>query len=167
MLDAGCGGGVPVTRWLSERFSVTGIDISDEQVRLARELVPDVQFLCRDMTVLDFPDEAFDAICCLYAMIHVPRDEHLPLLHSFNRMLRPGGFLLSCMGAGEWPGEVEEFFGAPMYWSHYDADTNLHLVQRTGFHVLRHEIVPDSLDPETASNHLFLLAQKPDAASTT
>ncbi len=78
-------------------------------------------------------------------------------------MLRPDGLLLLCTGAGDWPGAVEEFFGAPMYWSHYDAETNLRMTENAGFNVLRSEIVPDSLDPETASYHLFLLAQKREA----
>ncbi len=73
VLDAGCGAGVPVTRWLSERFSATGIDISGEQIRLARRLVPEATFLCHDIAAIDFPDESFDAICSLYAVIHVPR----------------------------------------------------------------------------------------------
>jgi len=161
VLDAGCGAGVPITRWLSERFRVIGVDISEEQIRLAREFVPEAAFLCRDMTALDFPDGSFDAICSFYAVIHVPREEHAALLQNFARMLRPGGVALVCLGAGDWPGEVEGFYGAPMYWSHFDAETNLRLLQDAGFTLLRHEIVPDSLDPEIAARHLFVLAQKP------
>src|SRR5579859_4177324 len=38
VLDLGCGCGDPVARWLSQRFYVTGIDISDVQIRRAQEL---------------------------------------------------------------------------------------------------------------------------------
>ena len=38
VLDAGCGAGVPFTLWLSERFAVTGIDLSAEQIALAKRL---------------------------------------------------------------------------------------------------------------------------------
>lgn len=160
VLDAGCGAGVPVTRWLSERFTVTRVDISEEQTRLARQSVPEATFLCQDMTALDFPDESLDAICSLYAVIHIPREEHQPLLQTFQRVLRPGGLLLLCMGARDWPGAVEEFYGAPMYWSHYDADTNRRMTEEAGFDVIRSELVPDSLDPAIVSSHLFLLAQR-------
>lgn len=160
VLDAGCGAGVPVTRWLSERFNVTGIDISEEQIRLARQWVPGVTFFCQDMTALDLPDESFNGVCSFYAVIHIPRDEHRPLLQNFHRMLRPGGLLLLCMGSANWPGAVETFFDAPMYWSHFDAETNLRLTEEAGFDIIRSEFVPDSLDPETASKHLFLLAEK-------
>ncbi len=167
VLDAGCGAGVPVTRWLSERFTVTGVDISEEQIRLARQWIPQATFLCQDMTALDFADDSFDAICSFYAVIHVPREEHRPLLAGFHRMLKPDGLLLLCTGAGDWSGAVEEFFGAPMYWSHYDAKTNLRMTREAGFQVIRSDLVRDSLDPESefGSNHLFLLARKVDLIS--
>ena len=165
VLDAGCGAGVPVTRWLSERVQVTGVDISDAQITAARRAVPQVEFICADMTQMDFLDESFDAICSLHSVIHIPREEHRPLLRTFHRMLKPEGLMLLCMGSGDWPGEVEEFFGAPMYWSHYDAETNLALTQECGFGIAWSRMVTDGLDPEAASAHLFILAQKMDAVA--
>lgn len=166
VLDAGCGAGIPVTRWLSERFAVTGVDISEEQIRRARELIPEAAFIRQDMTALDFPDQSFDAICSFYAVIHIPREEHRPVLENFHRMLKPGGILLLCTGAGDTPGDIDEFFGVPMYWSHYDAETNLRMTEDAGFAILRSELVPDRLGPQDElglqnnSNHLFLLAEK-------
>jgi SAM-dependent methyltransferase len=160
VLDAGCGAGIPVTRWLSERFTVTGVDISEEQIRLARRFVPQATFLWQDITTLGFAAESFDAICSLYAVIHIPRDEHRPLLQNFYRLIKPGGFLLLCMGADDWPGAVEEYFGAPMYWSHYDAGTNRRMTEEAGFEVIRSELVPESQNLEATARHLFLLAQK-------
>jgi len=160
VLDAGCGSGVPVTMALSNHFDVTGVDISETQLEVARRLIPRATFVCRDMTELDFPAGSFDAICSFYAIIHVPRDEHRPLLLDFHRMLKPGGLLLLCMGAGDWPGEVEEFYGAPMYWSHFDAETNVRMVREAGFAVIWSRMIADTLDPETPSAHLFVLGQR-------
>jgi SAM-dependent methyltransferase len=111
------------------------------------------------MTELDFPAGSFDAICSFYAIIHVPRG-HRPLLLNFHRMLKPGGLLLLCMGAVDWPGEVEEFYGAPMYWSHFDAETNLRMVREAGFALIWSRMIADILDPEIPSAHLFMLAQR-------
>jgi hypothetical protein len=47
-----------------------------------------------------------------------------------------------------------------MYWSHYDAATNVRMTEEAGFEIIRYEMVPDSLDPEVGSSHLFLLAGK-------
>jgi hypothetical protein len=75
-------------------------------------------------------------------------------------MLRSGGFLLLCTGADDLAEDVAEYFGRDMYWSHFDAATNLAMVRECGFEVLRWELVGDTLGPEIASKHLFLLAEK-------
>jgi cyclopropane fatty-acyl-phospholipid synthase-like methyltransferase len=160
VLDAGCGAGTPIARMLSKSFDVTGVDISQEQINRARQLVPEATFLCQDMVDLTFPDSPFDGICSYYAIIHIPREEHPALLRSFHAMLKPGGFVLLCMGAGDLPGSVnEDWLGAPMYWSHYGAETNLKMIQECGFTVLSSELVSDNFTKPPAT-HLFVLAEK-------
>ncbi len=83
VLDAGCGSGVPITRFLAKFFDVTGVDFSQEQIRRARQLVPEATFLCEDLTKLAFADSSFDATCSYYAIIHVPREEHQEMLQEF------------------------------------------------------------------------------------
>src|SRR6266568_550427 len=73
VLDLGCGAGVPVTRWLAQRFAVTGVDLSARQLELARQQVPNANFLQAEMTSLDFPPATIDAIVAFYSIIHVPR----------------------------------------------------------------------------------------------
>ncbi len=55
-------------------ITATGVDISDVQVERARRLVPGAVFLRADATDLDFPSGSFDAVVCLYALIHMPLD---------------------------------------------------------------------------------------------
>src|SRR5215210_1864212 len=99
ILDAGCGAGIPISQILSEHFQVTGVDFSEGQIELARKNVPKAEFLCEDMTRLNFPSETFDGITSYYAIIHIPREEHQALLANFFRMLKPGGSALLCLGA--------------------------------------------------------------------
>src|SRR6187549_742162 len=54
VLDLGCGAGIPSTKWLAERFDVTGIDVSDGQVDAARRNVPEASFICADLADVDF-----------------------------------------------------------------------------------------------------------------
>jgi len=160
VLDAGCGSGVPVTRILAQSFDVTGVDFSEAQIALARRNVPQARFLCGDITRLDFADASFDAVVSYYAIIHIPRENHRALLSDFCRFIKPGGWALLCLGANDLPDDVEDFMGAPMYWSHYDADTNLRMLAEAGFSIVWHKIVPDSLDDDGGA-HLFALAHKP------
>lgn len=159
VLDAGCGAGVPVTHFLSRFFKVTGVDISETQIRLARQLVPNAQFICQDITQLTFPDNSFHAICSYYAIIHIPRQEHKQLLCDFYRLLRPLGLALLCMGAGDLREDIQEdYLGATMYWSHYDAEPNIKMLEEIGFNIIWQKTVADSTYP--VSKHLFVMGQK-------
>ena len=135
VLDLGCGAGVPVTRWLAERFVVTGVDLSARQIALARQQVPGATFQQADMTLLDFPAGSFAAVVSFYAIIHVPRTAQAALLGRIARWLQPGGRFLATWAVSDWEGSDPDWegWGAPMWWSHYDGDTNLALLQAAGF----------------------------------
>lgn len=159
VLDAGCGAGVPVSQMLSERFRVTGVDFSEAQVELARKNIPNAHFLCEDMTKLDFAENTFDGIVSYYAIIHIPRAEHQPLLANFHRMLKPEGLALLCLGAENLIDDIDEdYLGTCMYWSHYDTETYLQMLKDCGFTILWSKHVSDATC--AGAGHLFVLAQK-------
>lgn len=155
-LDAGCGPGLPITKILSEHFETLGIDFSVAQLELAQELVPHAKFLCKDITSLDFPDNEFDALCCYYTIVHIPRSEHKSLLKNFYRMIKPGGLALLCLGVYDMPDIVYNYLGNKMLWSHYDSNTNLQITKKSGFSIVEKKIVGEN----TLAAHLFVLAQK-------
>jgi ubiquinone/menaquinone biosynthesis C-methylase UbiE len=88
VLDLGCGCGVPVAAHLARSHRVTGVDISERQIARARALVPGAAFLRADMTSVDLPARAFDAIVAFWAIIHVPLTS------------RPGSSMRSRDGSG-------------------------------------------------------------------
>jgi SAM-dependent methyltransferase len=163
VLDAGCGAGLPIAQRLSRSYRVVGVDFSERQLSLTATNVPAAMLACQDLTRLGLAAGAFDAICSYYAIIHIPREEHADILADFFRLLRPGGLAFLCLGAEDLNDDIDEdYFGTRMYWSHYDAPTNLVLLGRAGFTVLWSETIADSLDPgEVTGRHLFVLAQKP------
>ena len=159
VLDAGCGAGIPISQILSERFRVTGVDFSEAQIELAKKNVPNAEFICQDMTQLDFPENTFDGITSFYAIIHIPREEHQPLLANFYRMLKPSGLALLCLGAEHLIDDIDEnYLGTRMYWSHYDSETYHKLLKECGFSIVWSKIVADATCE--GAGHLFVLAQK-------
>jgi ubiquinone/menaquinone biosynthesis C-methylase UbiE len=159
VLDAGCGAGVPVAQILSQKFHVTGVDFSESQIELAMQHVPNAQFICEDMTRLNFPDATFDAISSYYAIIHIPREEHQVLFVNFHRMLKPFGIALLCLGMESIGDDIDEnFLGTRMYWSHFDSETYLQMLKETGFSVIWSRRVADATCE--GGGHLFVLAQK-------
>jgi SAM-dependent methyltransferase len=117
---------VPVARYLANAgHHVTGVDISDVQIERARRLVPAGVFLRDDATRLQLPPDSFDAVVCLYALIHMPLAEQPSLIQRIATWLRPGGWLLATVGHSAWTGTEDNWLGgpAPMWWSHADAAT--------------------------------------------
>jgi len=157
VLDLGCGCGIPDSRLLSERFRVTGVDISDVQIERARRLVPNARFVRADMTAVRFPADSFAGIVCLYSLIHVPVEEQPGLLARIHRWLRPGGLVLLTTGEEEYTGVEDDWLGsnAKMYWSHTDARTYRQWLAEAGFGVLRRSFIP-----EGEGGHALFLARK-------
>jgi len=161
VLELGCGAGVPVTHRLVEHFAVTGVDVSDRQIVLARRNVPTATFIHADMTRLEFAPASFDAVAAFYSLIHVPRHEHRALLRNAATWLRPGGLLVATL----WPRAIEAEFaedwhGAPMYWSGFDSKTNTRLIAEAGLRLLNaeEETAEEFGEPVT---FLWVIAEKP------
>jgi SAM-dependent methyltransferase len=95
VLDLGCGAGVPATRWLADRYIVTGVDVSAGQIERASFSVPEARLLHCDMLEVDFEPAAFDAVVSLYALPHLGRIAQLPMLRKIALWLAPGGLLLA------------------------------------------------------------------------
>jgi ubiquinone/menaquinone biosynthesis C-methylase UbiE len=154
VLDVGCGAGVPVAQFLVESgFDVTGLDFSENMLKLARKNVPQARFIIKDMTGLDFEDNSFDGLTAFYSIIHVPREEHFPLFQSFHRILKPDGVMLICTGPDDW--EATDYYqGVRMFWSHYSPEKSLQLVKNAGF-----RIVSDRILVKGGERHYWIVAR--------
>jgi 2-polyprenyl-3-methyl-5-hydroxy-6-metoxy-1,4-benzoquinol methylase len=159
VLDLGCGCGVPVDRSLAAAgYQVTGVDISDVQIERARRLVPAATFIRADASAVTFPAASFDAIVCLYVLIHMPLDAQPGLLRRAAGWLRPGGWLLAVAGQSAWTGTDHDWLGgdAAMWWSHADAATYRSWLEEAGLRITAQEYVP-----EGDSGHALFWAQRP------
>jgi cyclopropane fatty-acyl-phospholipid synthase-like methyltransferase len=137
VLDLGCGAGLPVTRWLAEHHPLTGVDLSAHQLELARNNVPGGVFIQADMTEVRFPAGSFGAMVAMHSIIHVPRENHAPLLRRVHGWLCPGGRFLATWPLSAWEGEETNWsgWGAPMWWSHFGAETYEALLREAAFSI--------------------------------
>lgn len=156
VLELGCGAGVPSTLRLAERHDVLGVDLSQQQLDLARTNVPGARFEKADMTALDFPDGQFDAVAAFYSILHVPRAEQPALIANIARWLKPGGLFLASLGVGT-PDATEDWLGVEMFFGSNTPARNRELLAQ---HL---EIVIDDLvtmhEPDPATFH-WVLARK-------
>ncbi len=159
VLDLGCGNGAKISR-LATRFEVVGVDLSEQQLRLARANVPEATFVHGDLAELDFTPGSFDAVTALYSVMHVPREAHRGLFERIRQWLGPGGLFLASLSHVGGEDRTYEWLGVEMFFSGFDAATNRRLVREAGFDLELDELVW-MREPEGEAGFLWLLARKP------
>ena len=165
VLDLGCGRGVPVTRELARRHRVTGVDLSAAQIELARHHVPEASFVHADVVELDVAAASVDAVAALFLFGHIPLDEQPALIASIGSWLRPGGFFLATVGAGEGGESVEpDWLGVPMFFASLESDRYLSLLREARLEPVRDEVVMQHEPGHGDVSFRWLLAQARTAA---
>jgi SAM-dependent methyltransferase len=87
-LDVGCGGGHLVEDVRSLGWTVVGVDVSLDQLRVARDAHADVEFVAADAAALPFADGSFDAAYSTFT--HTDIDDLAAAMHEVRRVLKPG-----------------------------------------------------------------------------
>ncbi|MBI2390372.1 MAG: class I SAM-dependent methyltransferase [Deltaproteobacteria bacterium] len=116
ILDAGCGSGYGL-ELLQQRFTparLVGFDLMPEQMERARaRAVPGAEVRVGDITKIDEPDGAFDAVFLFGILHHVPAWR--AALVELARVLTPGGVLCveEVHGRAAWAIDTFFFFSHP------------------------------------------------------
>jgi len=94
VLDVGCNSGRDTKQLLDLGYRVTGIDVSEQALRLYRENCPEARTI--KMSLLDLPDlkEQFDGIWFSYALVHIPFKLVPQALAALDSVLHPAGSLM-------------------------------------------------------------------------
>lgn len=166
VLELGCGTGWPVADRLADAHNYLGLDVSTRMVEMAEQKVPTGRFRVADMIEADFPAQSFDAVIAFYSIIHVPRDSQPALFQLVHSWLKPGGYFVACLSAGDLPEGWEQNWlgGGPMFWSGYDADTNQELLAEAGFSLETSE-VRTQLEGNEEARFLWIEARRPQVDS--
>jgi cyclopropane fatty-acyl-phospholipid synthase-like methyltransferase len=155
VLDVGCGAGVPVDDMLIKAgHHVVGIDISPEQIKLARRHCPGGEYSVGDMQTLSPGDYTVQAVVSFYALFHAPRSMHGTLLKTLASYVPAGGMLLVTMGDRDFEGP-HTLHGAQLWSSQYGTAKNVALVEAAGL-----RLISSDIDTSGGERHQVLLAQK-------
>ena len=92
-LDLGCGTGIAIPGLLERGWRVVGVDLSGDQLRLARQRAggPGLGLVAADAAALPFPDSSFDAVVSV--LTHTDLDDPEAAFTEAARVLRRGGRL--------------------------------------------------------------------------
>ena len=159
VLELGCGAGLRETKLLAERFVVTGIDISPEQIARATVNVPGAKFLQADLTELDLEPSSFEAVASFYAFNHVPRNLLADVFGRIHGWLIPDGLFLVSLGASDLPDWTGEWLGVTTFFSGFPPETNRSLLCEAGFELELDE-VGEFREPEGSAQFHWVLARR-------
>ena len=140
LLDVGCGSGGLLAEHAAHVRYVAGLDVSEIQVRMARERLSErvaagtAEIVLGDAVDLPWGDDRFSVVTSLEALKHISDPEGA--LREMHRVLRPGGRAVITMGEhvkSRW-GATDELGRRDAWgiWSWSDADAT-RLVERAGF----------------------------------
>src|SRR5688572_19310330 len=91
ILDVGCGPG-----WYTDKLArfgnVTGLDLSEDAIEMARTRFPHITFIAGNIYDQWLPAEHFDVVVSLEVIDHV--EDSLIFLERIERALKPGGHLI-------------------------------------------------------------------------
>lgn len=137
VLDLGCGAGVPVTKILSEKYKVTGVDISKKQIEQARINVPKASFIHKDILDFNFGINLWDAVISYYTIFHLTKDEQLRLFDRVIDGLKQNGYILLTLATENEPAYTEDnFFGTTMFWENYSLKEYENILSEKGIIIL-------------------------------
>lgn len=163
VLDLGCGAGIPTTKKLAKKFRVLGVDISTEQIKLAKQNTPEAEYIAGNILDINFEKDKFAGILAFYSLFHIPRDSHEELFRRIYLWLKPGGVFLATFLAAEHESlELmdESMKKAPMFLSAASPEKTKSLIENSGFEIIRAEISTDVEQDGSEDSFFWVFACK-------
>ncbi len=93
VLDLGCGAGNNATYLSKMGYNVTGMDLSDNMITIAKNKKSDAKFIKGDVRKLNFKNDSCGSIISSYIFCHLSKTDVEKCLARFHDILRPGGML--------------------------------------------------------------------------
>ncbi|KKQ28215.1 MAG: hypothetical protein US42_C0001G0066 [Candidatus Magasanikbacteria bacterium GW2011_GWC2_37_14] len=96
VLDLGCGSGRLYHLFQDfQGLEYIGLDQSEEQIKIAKEKFPNIDFRIGEMTTLPFKDNEFDVVYCIATFHHLPDEKsRIKSLQEMRRVVKSGSYIL-------------------------------------------------------------------------
>jgi SAM-dependent methyltransferase len=138
VFEIGCGNGRDAAEFVKHTDDYTGIDISEELIKLAKQKVPSGKFLVGDIESFHLPKN-IDIVFASASLIHVNKESLEGIFSRILEALNPSGLFCLSLKYNDSYKEVtkEDQFGTRTYWHYSDKDI-LELSQ--GFSLVKNEL---------------------------
>ena len=165
ILDVGCGCGNLSIILAEKNYDVTGIDLSDKMLEIAKVKVPSVKFEKQDMRKTNFQNETFDGLFVCRSLFHIKSEEIPQTLAEFYRILRNNGTIAIIVRVTEKPFEqIEKEVYNPnlnIFFKYFSEDEIIKELDSANFKIKYKDIreILD-IDSEKVVKNMLIIAEK-------
>lgn len=140
VLDIGCGQGALVAQLLADGFDGNGVDVSPEQVALARAAGIPTVALGDFAAALAVRERSLAAVIATDVLEHLTKDEVIGTFDHVRRALRPGGVFVARVPNAASPFSGRIRYGDFTHETSYTARSIRQLAAATGFDTI--DVIP-------------------------
>ena len=140
VLEIGCGPGEIANYLAIKGLPVTGIDISEKMIAVARRLNPHINFETGDVFRLRFSDGEIAGVVAPYLIVNFKEEDLIPAFLEIARVCRPGAAFLISFHTGGQDLIVSDFFvsGNTIPYTYFDSAVVVRLITDAGFAIKEH-----------------------------
>lgn len=145
-LDAGCGEGVLVEKYVRQGWRMTGVDKNYASAYVQEGSITD----------LPFPDQTFDTVMALDVLEHLYYNDQAKALNELRRVLKPGGIaIFSCPNLAHFTSRLKLMFRGRLLRtaseSHHPGDRPMleyeAMFRKAGFEILERQGIFPTVPP--------------------
>lgn len=163
VLDLGCGPGNVLKQFLlsDSNWKIIGVGLSEEMLKIARNSVPEGEFICEDIRIISFPEKSFDVIILSFCIVHLDEAEIVALFQKITRYLDIHGKVYISFMEGKKDGfEKTSFSEDEIYFNYHTTEKVVKLLERNNFSIIK-LIKQDYLEMNGVNTaDVFIFAEK-------
>ncbi len=111
VLDLCCGAGYESMRLLRLGASVVGIDISEKELKIAKERNPELEFYNKNILNSYKDLGEFDGLVCIAGLVHIEENDLKKAFKNMDEVLKDNGYMLIVVRDGDEIKETSEYNG--------------------------------------------------------
>jgi SAM-dependent methyltransferase len=133
VLNVGCWTASFETQFRNDKTNITGIDISLEALKIAKDANPHCSFVSADAFYLPFEDNSFEVVSLFMVLEHIPKNTEPKLFKEINRVLKEGGYFIITTPHNELMGNIFDVAHWLVGHRHYKVDNLQNMLNEAGF----------------------------------
>ena len=161
--DAGCGCGIYTAKLVHHGFTVSGFDISEDAVEIAKTHAGEADLKTANILSTGYPSSHFDAVISIDVLDHMSFEDATHALMELYRIVKPGGCICFTLDA------MDEEYAAEPHFRNDQGD----LIYTDGkwagmvFHAYTRQEIPMFLPADAAcrieesADHFTVILSKP------